>query len=220
MKFASALFLAGSLVGVATPAMAQDSESTFTGFRVEALGGYDTLQTGSSTDAADENNDQSVEGFNYGIGAGYDFDLGGVVVGAEAEYTDSSAETEVDDGDFENFGFGRVDAGRDLYLGARVGAKVAPDVLLYAKGGYTNAKLDIERSDGTDSFRDSIDLDGFRVGGGAEYAVNDNMFVKLEYRYSNYQEGEVDFGDEVPDAERFNVDLDRHQVTAGVGFRF
>ncbi|MEX0341990.1 MAG: outer membrane protein, partial [Erythrobacter sp.] len=122
--------------------------------------------------------------------------------------------------DFEGFGFGRVDAGRDLFLGARVGAKVAPDALIYAKGGYTNARLNILSNDGTSEFRESFDLDGYRVGAGVEYAINPRTFVNLEYRYSNYSEGEVDFDGSLPDSDRFGVDLDRHQVMAGVGVRF
>ena len=49
--------------------------------------------------------------------------------------------------------------------------------------------------------------------------MHDKMFLKLEYRYSNYSEGEVDFEDG-DDSDRFDVDLDRHQVMAGVGVRF
>lgn len=222
MKYATALLVAGSILATATPAMAQDSaDDSFTGFRVEALGGYDSLQAGSTRDDdGNDNNDQSIEGVNFGVGAGYDFDLGGVVLGVEGEYAFSTAETDFEDGDFEGFGFGNVDAGRDLYLGARIGAKVGPDALVYAKGGYTNAKLDILSNDGTMERAADFDLDGFRVGAGAEYAMSPNTFVKLEYRYSKYEEGEIDFDGTVPDADRFNVDLDRHQVMAGVGYRF
>ena len=222
MRKLAAMLVAGSTIAIATPAVAQSAgDDTFTGPRVEALVGYDDVKAGSSVDDdGNENNDQSIEGVTYGIGVGYDVDLGGAVVGLEGEYTDSSAKTEFEDGDFEGFGFGRVDAGRDLYVGARVGAKVQPDLLLYAKGGYTNAKLNVLANDGVTEFDEDFDLDGIRVGAGAEYAMGTNTFFKLEYRYSNYQEGEVDFEGSLPDSERFDVDLDRHQVMAGVGVRF
>ncbi len=48
----------------------------------------------------------------------------------------------------------------------------------------------------------------------------ENSFVKLEYRYSNYSEGEIDLEGDLPDSDRFDTDLDRHQIVAGVGFRF
>ncbi|MAE90093.1 MAG: autotransporter outer membrane beta-barrel domain-containing protein, partial [Pelagibaca sp.] len=124
MKKISTLLVAGSLAAFSAPAMAQDNSSNFDGFRVQGVLGYDALKAGSSVDDdANEDNDQSIDGAVYGIQAGYDFDLGGAVVGLEAELTDSSAETEFTNGDFEGFGFGQVDAGRDLFLGARVGAK-------------------------------------------------------------------------------------------------
>lgn len=220
MKKLTALLVATSVASIATPALAQDEE-TFTGFRAQAIGGYDALQAGSSVDDdGTDNNDQSIDGFAYGAAVGYDFDLGGAVVGAEAEYTDSTGKTEFENGDFEGFGFGQVDAGRDLYFGVRAGAKVTPDVLLYAKGGYTNAKLNVLANDGTTEFDEDFDLDGYRLGAGLEYAVNPRTFVNVEYRYSNYQEAEVDFDGTLPDTDRFNVDLDRHQIMAGVGIRF
>ena len=206
---------------VSVPALAQQVDSTFTGPRVEAVLGYDVTKAGSSVDDdLNADNDESIDGLLYGVGVGYDFDLGGVVIGAEAEITDSTAKTKFDNGDFEGFGFGNVRANRDLYLGARVGAKVGPQMLLYAKGGYTNAKFDVLSNDGTREYREDIDADGWRIGAGAEYALSERAFAKLEYRYSNYERAEIDFDGDIPDSERFDVDLDRHQVVASVGMRF
>lgn len=220
MKKLTALMLAGSVAAIATPAMAQEA-NTFTGLRGQIVGGYDDVTAGSSVDDdGNDNNDQSIEGFAYGAAVGYDFDFGGAVIGAEAEYTDSTAKTDFNNGDFEGFGFGNVDAGRDLYFGVRAGAKVAPDVLAYAKGGYTNAKLNVLANDGETEFDEDFDLDGYRIGAGVEYAMNTNTFINVEYRYSNYSRAEVDFNDSLPNSDRFDVDLDRHQIMAGVGVRF
>ena len=221
MKTSVALLTAASLAAIATPAMAQDEANTFTGLWGGVIGGYDTSRAGSSTDDdANEDNDQSIDGFGYGVQLGYDVDLGGVVVGAEAEYSDSTAGVEFDEGDPETFGLGNVETGRDLYFGARIGAKVGPNAMVYAKGGYTNTKYEVRASDGTTEFTQDFDTDGYRLGAGAEYALGRNAFVKLEYRYSNYSEGEVDFDGAADDSDRFDIDLDRHQVMAGVGFRF
>lgn len=215
------LLAAGSLVAISTPAMAQTYDDPFTGFRLEALAGFDSTQAGSTVDDdADEDNDQSIEGLVYGAAAGYDFNAGGVVVGVEAELTGSTADTEFTNGDFEGFGLGDVSTGRDIYVGARVGALVTPRALLYAKGGYTNARYDIESSFDGEEFQQSVDADGFRVGAGAEYAFGTNTYAKLEYRYSNYSDAELDFEDDLPDVDLGEIDLDRHQVMAGVGFRF
>lgn len=221
MKKTVALLAGISLSAIAAPAFAQDSEPTFTGPRVEGIIGYDISKAGSSVDDdVNQDNDQSIDGFMYGIAVGYDFDFGGVVVGAEAELTDSTAKVDFGDGDFEGFGFGNVSSGRDIYLGARAGVKVMPDVLLYAKGGYTDAKFDVRSNDGTTEFNQDIDTDGYRIGAGAEYALNQNSFMKLEYRYSNYSSAEVDFEGDIADSDPFDVDLDRHQIVASYGVRF
>ena len=215
-----ALILASGCAMAAVPAVAQEVDSTFTGPRVEAIVGYDVTQAGSSVDNdTTSSDDESIDGLLYGVGAGFDFAAGGVVLGVEGEYTDSTAKTGFDRGDFEGFGLGNVKAGRDLYVGGRVGFIAAPKTLIYAKAGYTNARFDVLSSDGTTETRTNIDTDGWRLGAGVEQAVSENSFAKLEYRYSKYGEGEVDFVNG-PDSGRFDLDLDRHQVVASVGLRF
>lgn len=222
MNKSIATLLAGAAFVVAMPAAAQAQEnSPFTGLRVQGVTGYDSVRAGSSVDDdTNVDNDQSAEGIIYGAAVGYDIDMGGVVIGPEAEFTFSSADTDFENGDFEGFGFGNVSAERDLYLGARVGAKVGESALAYVKGGYTNATFNTRNNDGTTEFRDGYDVDGYRIGGGVEVALSQNMFLNAEYRYSNYSRAEVDFEGTVPDTDRFDIDLDRHQVAVGVGVRF
>lgn len=215
-----ALFLASGVAVAAVPAFAQEANSTFTGPRVEAIVGYDVTKAGSSVDNdTTQSDDESIDGLLYGIGAGFDFAAGGVVLGVEGEYTDSSAKTGFDNGDFEGFGFGNVKAGRDLYVGGRVGFIAAPSTLIYAKAGYTNARFDVLASDGTTELKSNFDTDGYRLGAGVEQAISENTFAKVEYRYSHYKEGEIDYPVGV-DSDRFDLDLDRHQVVASVGLRF
>nr|WP_230281791.1 outer membrane beta-barrel protein [Croceicoccus sp. Ery15] len=206
---------------VAMPAAAQSGDYDFSGPRVEAIIGYDISNAGSDSDNdLNDMDDESIDGLLYGVGLGYDVDMGGVVLGLEGEYTDSTAKTEYSDGgDFEGFGLGRVDTGRDLYIGARVGAKVAPDVLAYVKGGYTNARYNVLARDGETELKDNIDTDGFRLGAGVEYAMSENTFAKFEYRYSNYGEAEFDYGNDI-ESDRFDIDTDRHQIVGSVGMRF
>lgn len=214
------LAASAAFVGLAAPASAQAVNPAFTGPRAEVVVGYDINKAGSDVDDdLNEDNDQSFEGVLYGGALGYDFSIAGLVVGAEAELTGSTADTDFEDGDFENAGFGNVDAGRDLYLGARVGFLAQPDLLVYAKGGYTNASYDIRASDGEEELETDLDLDGYRLGAGIEYAMTERSFAKIEYRYSNYSEGELDLAGE-DESDRFGVDLDRHQIVLGYGFRF
>lgn len=215
-----ALLAAGSAIALAAPAMAQQQNPTFTGPRVEALVGYDINKPGSSQDIDNADDlDQSMEGASYGVGIGYDFAAGGALIGIEGEYMGSSAETDYDTAAFETFGVGNVEAGDDLYVGLRAGILATPRALVYVKGGYTNASYNVLTSNGTDNTDTDIDLDGWRVGAGAEYALSNNLFVKGEYRYSNYEEGEVE-GPSGNESDRFDIDMDRHQVMLGLGYRF
>ncbi|KAI1692348.1 outer membrane protein beta-barrel domain-containing protein [Ditylenchus destructor] len=140
---------------MATPAFAQDT--SFTGPRIEALVGYDTAKDGTGQDAG------SSDGVTYGGAIGYDFQIGGAVIGAEAELTGSSVDTRADSllvaGD-------RLvtDMGRDIYVGARAGVAITPTTLLYAKGGYTNAKVNTTYEVGNTKTEISDDMEGFRIG--------------------------------------------------------
>ena len=222
-KYVAAALLAGTAFA-ATPALAQDTNSPFTGFRIEGLAGYDVLKSGEAgddgVDTGDNNGDESIEGLGYGVGVGFDFDLGGVVVGAEAELSESSGERESDETvDGVEF-FSRLDTGRDIYVGGRIGAAVTPSTLLYAKAGYTNLAVDAGFETDGDVFEADTTLDGYRLGAGVEQLLGPNAYAKLEYRYSNYDS--ITFDADVTgtvDTER-EIDIDRHQVMAGVGFRF
>lgn len=208
------------LAAISVPAAAQDTG--FSGPWVAGVAGYDINKTGSSRDIDNQNIDQSIEGLVYGAAIGYDMDMGNVVVGAEAELTDSTADRDNEPAfNTQPFGISDVAAGRDIYLGGRLGVKATPNTLVYVKGGYTAARYNYTGNDGTADLRTNIDLDGWRAGAGIEQKIGTNAFAKVEYRYSNYSKGEIDFeADNVNDSDRFGVDLDRHQVMAGVGWRF
>jgi outer membrane immunogenic protein len=192
----------------AAPALAQDTapDAPFTGPHIEALAGYDHVG----------GTDNGRDGFLYGIGAGYDFQLGGAVAGIEGEYADSTTRGSTTDlaliGDSAGL---RTD--RDLYIGARVGVAVRPSTLLYVKGGYTNARFKTIYNDGAgNTLNFGNTTDGYRIGAGIEQKFNlfgPSGFVKAEYRYSNYRNLNVG-------STNVDIDLDRHQVVAGVGVRF
>jgi outer membrane immunogenic protein len=215
-KILVASLLAGATL--ATPALAQDVNPTFTGPRVEAILGYDHVGAGSSIDNNNDRDDQSIDGLLYGVGAGYDVNLGSAVVGVEGEFTDSTAKSDRYDLT-DQFGFGRVSQGRDLYIGARAGILANPNTLVYVKGGYTNTKLNVLAGDTDETTDTAFKLDGWRIGGGVERAINANTFAKVEYRYSKYDSAHIDYMDGATSSE-FDIDTDRHQVVASVGWRF
>jgi outer membrane immunogenic protein len=225
------IMLAALLAGtVATPAFAQPAgeASPFTGLRVEGIAGYDSLRSGErdddGVDSNENNGDESVDGVAFGVGVGYDFDLGGVVAGVEGEFTESTGEQDSDETvDGVNFTSG-FETGRDLYVGGRIGFRAAPSTLVYAKAGYTNTSIEGNIEGGGDRFEFDSNVDGYRLGAGIEQLFGPNAYGKIEYRYSKYSN--LDFSDNFDiddfDAEDFStdIDLDRHQVVAGIGFRF
>ena len=171
-----------ALAFAATPAFAQEARPAFSGGHVEAIAGYDSVHGGG----------ESRDGLLYGIGAGYDLRSGNAVFGIEGEAADSTTD--------DCIGNVCVDAGRDLYIGGRVGAVVSPNVLLYGKAGYTNARVIATAG----NVRDATNLDGIRAGAGLEWAIpHTPVSLRAEYRYSNYQDG-----------------IERHQGVAGLSFRF
>ncbi len=207
-------------VCLAAPAAAQDSAaSPFTGPRVGAILGYDGSRPGSTADSDIRGDDQTAHGLMYGADLGYDFAAGKIVFGIEGEITGSTAKVNNSPIDPNNFGFGRVKAGRDLYAGGRLGVLLSPSTMIYAKGGYSNARFDLTASDGTTETGRSFNLDGYRVGAGVEKALGPNTYAKLEYRYSNYGNARLEFANGT-NTNNFSVDTDRHQVAVGVGFRF
>ncbi|WP_326524905.1 outer membrane beta-barrel protein [Sphingomonas sp.] len=214
-KFIAVALIAGT---AATPALAQDVNPTFTGPRIEATLGYDHVGAGSSVSNNNGRDDQKIDGLLYGGGIGYDFAAGGVVLGVEGEITGSTAKSDRQPYTTD-FGFGRVSAGRDLYAGARAGILASPNTMIYVKGGYTNAKLNVLAGNTTTTTDTGFKLDGWRAGAGVERAVGGNSFAKLEYRYSNYNDARITYPSGATSG-RFDIDTDRHQLVASYGIRF
>ena len=183
----------------ATPAFAQDA--TFTGPRAEAIVGWDHVSDDSISNG-------SRDGVVYGGQLGYDYQAGKAVFGVEGEVTGATTKDEA----FGVLAAGdrlKVSAGRDLYVGGRIGFVAGSRALIYAKGGYTNARFNTEyNADANSAIKEHDTVDGWRLGAGAEVKLNDKVYLKGEYRYSKY------------DSDSSGVDAKRHQVLGGVGVRF
>lgn len=222
--------LAGTAL-TAAPASAQDDE--FNGFRIEAVAGWDNIGVDFDDDVLNGGK-RSDDGFALGAGAGYDFQMGQFVFGPEAEFTESTADRE-----YQEQGTRpaqpiatpisatyNVNGGGDIYVGGRAGMAVSPNFLLYGKIGYSWHKLAIEGT-GSDNgvpftIDEQVDLGGLRLGAGGEMNFGSNFYGKLEYRYSNYNEGDFDVNGADANLEPLfsGIDVVRHQVVVGAGFRF
>lgn len=177
----------------AAPAAAQTATAP-QGGRVEAIVGYDALRVDLNDFGIDDKlKDNDIF---YGVGGGYDFAVSpGMSVGADVELTGSRNRADFDEGE-EN---AEISTGRDIYAGGRVTLPISDAANVYAKAGYTNLKINGEVN-GVD---DSVELDGYRVGAGAQFGIGGSAYVGGEYRFSKYED-----------------DVSRHQVALTVGTRF
>lgn len=181
----------------------------FSGPHVEAIIGWN------------HNNDSaygrigSGSGLVYGGSAGYDFRLGDVVLGAAAEIADTTSNS---CGTYNVpatpsypsvVGRGCARDGRSIFVGPRLGYVAGEHALLYVTGGYANLRerTSFDGSIGGSPLKGTLhgDFEGFRIGGGVEYALSNHAFLKAEYRYTEAKDDET---------------LRQSQVVTGFGFRF
>lgn len=185
---------------IAAPAAAQQRPGTSVYGGV--IAGYDKVRV--SADGASE----SEGGILYGALAGVQFGDGETAVfGVEAEFSKSESSATATDV-FEPDDRGTISAGRDLFLGARVGYQMAPTILGYFKGGYTNASAKLRYTDSIGTFEESDSLSGYRIGAGIELGQGRFRF-RGEYRFSDY--GEYKYN-----GIATGLDAQRHQAVVGV----
>jgi outer membrane immunogenic protein len=178
-----------ALAATATPAAAAEGQ-----FRAEVHAGWDRPQTDGFKDS----------GVMYGVGFGYDLNVGKKgFVGVDFSIDDSTMKECETSSILANDKL-CLRAGRDLAAGIRAGVNIGEKGKLYALAGYTNARF---RSSYTTpagvTTRDASNLDGFRIGAGYQHALTGNTYGKVEYRYSNYENG-----------------VERHQALVGLGMTF
>ncbi len=208
------VLLATVALAAATPAMAAD----FVGPRAEVRLGaertalrlsYDDGETAFAGTGRDD-------GFSVGGEVGYDVALGGTaVVGA---YAGASIATTKDCTEVFGDDEACLKLGRNLTVGARIGAAVSPQALLYVKGGYSNGQLRATYEDFADSdfnTNESSNRSGAHLGLGGEYNVSDTGYLKLEAIRTNYKA--YKYSDEFVDT---NLDARRTEVVIGFGLRF
>jgi len=109
-----------------------------------------------------------------------------------------------------------VRPGREIEGGARFGAKMGNQALVYAKGAYVNGQIRATVADGFDYYHAHANRDGWRAGAGVEYALNRHAYLKAEYDYTRFKS----FGADELGTPNTRVRFDRNQVLGGFGVRF
>ncbi len=96
-------------------------------------------------------------------------------------------------------------------LRARLGYAITPEILLYGTGGLAGRSLKVE--DSVLLADDTATMIGWTAGLGADIKFTDNVFGRVEYRYTDF--GSKDFGGGIG-----NVKATDNRVTFGVGYKF
>ena len=208
LKFATVAVLALAAV----PALAESFDGPFIGVQ----GGWQQDRTKPSTidnRIAGPTSDNN-SAFTYGAQLGYDRKITPqIVLGGEVSLTDQTKNTDVSDALRNNY---RLNFGRTVNATARVGYLVTPDTLVYARGGYSNARFDLRDTIGSGA----QNRDGYTVGAGVERAITSSVSARLEYDYSDY--GKKGFRDVAYDvgADSVRGGYRRNAVTAGLNYHF
>jgi outer membrane immunogenic protein len=216
-----ATITAATMAFAISPAAAQSIVDTPHGPRIELRAGWDrtdfVVEQHDTAGRAETSIGES--GVTYGGELGYDFAYGPSIMGLYAGISGSTGR------ECNQLSIGMtpiarncIGSARDITVGARVGYVTAPNSLVYLKAGYSNGRYTYRNDDLldlTESERTAGNLDGFHLGAGGEVGIGSHAYGKLEYVYTNY------FGDEqTTNNVRNEIGLERHQLVAGIGYRF
>lgn len=150
------------------------------------------------------------------LGAGYDHDFGSWVAGVMVDGRYSGISTDLDTG-LIGLGTFSVDTDYGFDILARAGMKLNEATLAYALAGYSWQHFEIDAS--SVGFTHDWDSSGFSVGGGLETAVNDNVSVNLEYRYSQFDSEDFSSLFGAPSGT-LEVEPSFHTVRVGAKYKF
>jgi outer membrane immunogenic protein len=142
------------------------------------------------------------KGFVGSVFGGYNWQQENFVYGAEGEIGYNGVKG--DDNGIDS------KAGFEGSLRARLGYAVTPEILLYGTGGVAARSLKVE--DSVLAASDRATMVGWTAGVGTDIKLTDNVFGRVEYRYTDF--GSKDF-DGIG-----KVKATDNRVTFGVGMKF
>jgi outer membrane immunogenic protein len=171
-----------------------------------------------------------INGWEYGLTAGYNYQRGPWLAGVESDISYSRAEGDLTAADRPSAGTNRftTQLGGDVdYTGTlRLrGGYVAGPVLLYGTAGAATSRVNFDRNYRNAGGAAIADDSGrhvmaFAYGGGAEYKVSDKWSVKAEYLFLDA--GKEQFRTRYSDGSTgvATADFDRDLYRMGVNYRF
>lgn len=162
-----------------------------------------------------------IDGFIGGGLGGLNFQSDNLVFGVEGDFglTGADGNGVACMGDFdcatEIYSY---DMDWNAHLRARVG--LAMDrTLIFIAGGLAIAEHELGAVYGNLMTGSGTETHyGFTIGGGAEYAMTDNLLLRLEYLYDDYGKERYNFGEDADD--HYDADITAHTVRAALSYAF
>jgi outer membrane immunogenic protein len=161
----------------------------------------------------------SKNGLSYGLLSGYNYQMGQLVLGVEGDFTGwtvGKMRYTAITGDFltAHSKWGGSIRGRLGYAADRA--------LLYVTGGAAFVSNETSIPFTGISIGDDGTRWGWTVGGGVDYAITNNWFTGIEYRYSQYETKTFVYPIPILNLGLigFKQELSSNQVTARIGYKF
>lgn len=198
---------------------------TWTGFYVGAQVGYGMMEDRYADPIVPYIGKVKPNGAFGGLHAGYNWQIGSMVVGLEADANIASLSGQAANnaGIAPNVVIGKTKLNWDASLRARVGFAV-DRALFFVTGGLAAADFKLGYQfpipvGVTDSF--SKTALGWTVGAGVEYAISNNWTARAEYRYADYgtATGSIINCCAAP-PNRQDHKLTSHTVRVGLSYKF
>ena len=165
-----------------------------------------------------------LDGINGGLYAGYNWILGGQwLLGIEGSWSlldvDDSAHPRPDNGPIRKSETMELTQRWDASACLRLG-RVMGDYLPYLTGGVAWAGMNIKSHEsGVLAADDDETMTGWTLGLGLEMAIEDDLHLRIQYRYTDY--GETTFHPlHNNGGEHSDIRYDAHLVSIGVSYRF
>jgi outer membrane immunogenic protein len=147
--------------------------------------------------------DVDTDGFVGGVFGGYNFQNDMFVYGVEGD---------VGYGQIKGSnGITETESGFEGSLRARMGVAVTDDVLLYATGGGAAQQMEVSDPVGSD---DQTML-GWTAGGGVDVKLTEQVFGRVEYRYTDFGSQDFNTGSGLQ-----SIESNENRVSFGIGMKF
>nr|WP_272210734.1 outer membrane protein [Marinicella sp. W31]MDC2876644.1 porin family protein [Marinicella sp. W31] len=189
-----------------------EAEPQWDGPYLGLRGGYDwTHARGTISGAAGSSSwSDSLAGPVVGLFAGYNFQFdNNLVVGAEGDVNYTFNESQYD--------AGGVSRTHGINWGGSLRGRIGyalENVLVYGTAGLAISNFYL----GKGSKRPHEVIYGYTVGAGVDYAFTDNIFARLEYRYTGYPS--ADFSGYFGAGNKASQETSSNVVTVGLGAKF